>query len=180
MSRYYIYDTYTDSVAEFARGDKKEDNRARNAAIVAGGAGAAGAIGAGVRYGGAQLATNRAINKYGRGSMAAGVDRASIAKTFGDGAMGQVRRDVAGARTAIGNQYSRAKSGGKKAVGTIAKAAKGGYGTKGRLALGLGALTAAGTVAGAGYAGVAGKKAYDKKQKEKRSIKGRIKSLLGR
>jgi len=126
MSRYYIYDSVTDQVAEFAEKNpvpKKTADRV-------------------------STAMNRARGSYGR--MVNAATTPASQQSFKGGALRE-----------LGNRTRNVWKSGK-------------VGKAGLIAAGLGA---AGAVAGGVYKG---KKAYDKRKKERGSIKGRIKSLLGR
>ena len=108
------------SYAEFARtkGAKDKGKRKSRAGMIAGGVAGAGALGAGVRYGGAEIATNRRLKRdldyrtnnvmYGKGQ---GVSQPVDAKrAFGGGARGQWDRDMAGISNSKAGQYVRGKA----------------------------------------------------------------------
>lgn len=128
-SRYYIYDSYTDSVAEFGMGKEM---------------------------------IGKAVERVGKTVKGT---RASLtkAKNVGANALGYARRGRMGAAGATVRNYMT-KADGKLNLKRAAIAA-------GALGTGIGA-----TAAGA----YKGKRAYDKSQKERGSLKGRIKRLLGR
>ena len=93
MSRYYIYDSYTNKYAEFA--EKKKDNRRRNAMI---GAGSVAGLGA-IRYGGAAaktaLAQRRMYNGVGGKGLKGQKMSVNTAKdAMSGGARGQLGRDL--------------------------------------------------------------------------------------
>ena len=125
-SRYYIYDSYTDSVAEFAEKNpvpKKTADRL-------------------------SAAINRGRGSYGRAVTAAMTPTSQ--QSFKGGALRE-----------LGNRTRNVWKSGK-------------VGKAGLLGAGL---SAAGVVAGGGYAM---KRRADRKAQERNSIKGRVKRLLGR
>lgn len=127
-NRYYIYDAYTDEVAEF--GVKDVFNNAVK------------------RVGSAVAGTGKSLTR---------------AKNVGANALGYARRGRMGAAGATVRNYMTKADGGLNIK---------------RAAIAGGAL--AGTAGAVGGGAYVGKKAYDKRKKERSSIKGRIRKLLGR
>lgn len=162
MSRYYIYDSFTDTVAEFA---KKKDNRRRNAMIGAGSVAGLGAIGAGVRYGGAALKTRSSLERLRKARAMPGADISSLGDEMaGGGARGQLARDAKYLRGRAGSVGRAVKLRGGQALGLATS-------KYGLAALGAGAL------AGGAYLGA---KAMNKRKRDRNSIRGRVRALLGR
>lgn len=200
MSRYYIYDSYTDEVAEFA---KRKDNRRRNA-MIAGGAGATvvgGAL-APITYGGYRMARDAGMGR-GNAALSALNTTGKAVGAAGRAAYGATR-DVAGAygraykemgsdiyargRAAAGSAYRRGRASANRAW----NAATTGTGATGRMRYAaeplnrignvwksgkVGKAAILGSLAAAGYAGYRAKKNADRRRK---SVRGRVRALLGR
>ena len=190
MSRYYLYDSATDTVAEFAR-KKDKNNTARNVAI--GGASVAGAGGA-IRYGGAAANTTLAQRRLYNGAavmnrksnrvndwknMKMNVNTASNAVS--DGARGQLKRDVEalkGLPKTMKNAAGKAGRTARSYTGMVGNTVKGLAGNnKGRLVLAGAGLGAAALAGGAAYGG---KKLMDRRSRKRNSIRNRVRALLGR
>ena len=177
MSRYYIYDSFTDTVAEFA---KKKDNRRRNAMIGAGSVAGLGALGAGVRYGGA------ALKGYQTGSTAYGTVGERL-RNAGSAAKGRVMSDVKAVRNYDYKSIpGRMKAGAKRAKDEAGfLAGKGLYQANRAVNWAKANKLKAGGIGAAGLAAVVGggllaKRAMDRRRKQRNSIRGRVRALLGR
>lgn len=201
MSRYYIYDSYTDEVAEFA---KRKDNRRRNA-MIAGGAGATvvgGAL-APITYGGYRMARDSGLGR-GNAALSALNTTGKAVGAVGRGAYGAAR-EVAGAygqaykemgkdiykrgRAAAGGAYRRGRASAGRAWGAVTTGSGVGGSNAGILREPLnrignvwksgkvGKAAILGSLAAAGYAGYRAKKNADRRRK---SVRGRVRALLGR
>jgi hypothetical protein len=154
MSRYYLYDSYTDNIAEFATSYQRSSQ-------------------APSRYRGNE--GGRRARPEGKG-----LADAEIRVTgSGQNPMGRARRSMTqGGALAINDPDLRIKGSNSEAFKSMLRPKLGrallGTTTAGRAVRGVGALG----LAAAGLYG--GKRVLDKRKKERSSVKGRIKALLGR
>jgi hypothetical protein len=158
ISAYSMSDFENLNSAEFKRGKDKQKRKSRKGMIAAG-VGAAAGIGAGVRYGGAEMKARKAASQYSTPAL-----KESILKT---GAKGQLSKDIdsiksmpgrigdsakrawsaAGTKTGVGNTNKGLIKEAGSRIGNVFKSGKAGKAA----VIGAG-LAGAGAVAGGGYA----------------------------
>ena len=197
MSRYYLYDSATDTVAEFAR-KKDKNNTARNVAI--GGAAVAGAsagTAAGMRYLPGTAKTYQNARKKGLSvSESLGfAGRKARSRVYADMEGLQpkkLQQKIRNVSDAVGNKIGKVRNAlyapvlqvapsnrGIKPNSAVSSLVKVGKTPRRLTKLGMG-VGVLGTAALAGGAAYGGKKLMDRRSRKRNSIRNRVRALLGR